>query len=126
MAGLGVQLGRLLDGEGILVVRRTVATVRVRSRLFAAHGVMIPRRASTSRRLSPPATGLSGAMRRTSTGFADYCETDIVNTSGLRHELFRARLSKKELESSAANLRDYIQHTATRSPFLMAYCAPIK
>jgi hypothetical protein len=49
----GVQLGRLLNRKGILVVRRTVAAVRVHSRLFVSHGLMIPRRASTSRRLSP-------------------------------------------------------------------------
>src|ERR1035437_786169 len=53
MASLGVELGCLLDGKGILVIRRTVATGRVRSRLFAAHGVMIPRRAFSSRQLSP-------------------------------------------------------------------------
>ena len=53
IAGLRVKLGRLLDGKGILVVRRTVAAVRVRSWLFAAHRVMIPQYSVTSRRLSP-------------------------------------------------------------------------
>jgi len=37
VTGQGVQLGRFLDGEGILVVRRTFATGRVRSRLFGGH-----------------------------------------------------------------------------------------
>jgi hypothetical protein len=52
-AGLGVEVRYFLDGEGILMVRRTVATGRVRSRLFVGHALRIPRRASTSRRLSP-------------------------------------------------------------------------
>jgi hypothetical protein len=53
VAGRGVQLGRLLNREGILVPWRTVAAVRVRSRLVVTHGLMIPRRVSTSRGLSP-------------------------------------------------------------------------
>jgi hypothetical protein len=51
--GLGVKLGGLINGEGIFVVRRTVATGRVRSRLVICHGFRIARRVSTSRRLSP-------------------------------------------------------------------------
>lgn len=43
MAGLGIQLGRLFDREGILLVRRTVATGRARSWLFVGHKLMIPR-----------------------------------------------------------------------------------
>jgi hypothetical protein len=63
MAGLGIKLGRLLDGKGILVVRRTVATIRVRSRLFAAHGVMIPRRGCAPDRLSPTRDDETGCGR---------------------------------------------------------------
>ena len=37
VAGLGVQLGRLLNGKGILMVGRTFAARRVRSRLLISH-----------------------------------------------------------------------------------------
>jgi protein-S-isoprenylcysteine O-methyltransferase Ste14 len=50
MASLGIKLGRLFDRKGIFVVQRKV---RDWSRPFEAHGLRIPRRASTSRRLSP-------------------------------------------------------------------------
>jgi len=55
VAGDGIQLGRLVNREGILVVRRTFATGRVRLQLVVAHGLMITRLASSSRRLSPKA-----------------------------------------------------------------------
>jgi len=54
MPGRGIELSGLLNGEGIFVGRRTFATGRVRSQLFGGHGLMITRRASTSRQLSPP------------------------------------------------------------------------
>lgn len=62
MTRLRIQLGSLLDGEGVLVVRRTFAAGRGRSRLFGGHGLMIPRRASTSRQLSPPFNRASDAL----------------------------------------------------------------
>jgi 3'-5' exonuclease len=49
---------------------------------------------------------------------ANYCETDVVNTYGvwLRYELFRGKLTEKELEASEANLIDYIQaHRNTKA-----------
>ena len=53
---------------------------------------------------------------------ADYCETDIVNTYRvwLRHELFRARLTKSQFESSEQKLQDYIKARAATKPHLAA------
>ena len=48
--GLRVHVGDLFQGKGVLVIGRTFAAGRVRSRLFGAHSSMITRRASTSRR----------------------------------------------------------------------------
>src|SRR5262249_29121417 len=55
----GVEIGSLLYGEGILVIRRTFAAVRVRSQLFVAHELMITGS-------SPPLAGYPQGDRVTS------------------------------------------------------------
>jgi len=54
---------------------------------------------------------------------ADYCETDIVNTYRvwLRYELFRGKLTDRELDASETNLCDYIAAHSNTKPHLMAY-----
>jgi predicted PolB exonuclease-like 3'-5' exonuclease len=56
---------------------------------------------------------------------ADYCETDIVNTYRvwLRYELFRGKLTEKELEASEANLGDYIKAQSNTKPHLVDHSA---
>ncbi len=51
---------------------------------------------------------------------ADYCETDVVNTYRiwLRYELFRGKLTERELEASEANLADYIGARSNTKPHL--------
>jgi len=52
---------------------------------------------------------------------ADYCETDVVNTYRLwlRYELFRGKMTEKELEASEANLGDYIRTRSNTKPHLI-------
>ena len=54
---------------------------------------------------------------------ADYCESDVVNTHRvwLRYELFRAKLTEGELDSSEAVLREYIKAHSNTKPHLLAY-----
>jgi predicted PolB exonuclease-like 3'-5' exonuclease len=53
---------------------------------------------------------------------ADYCETDVVNTYRvwLRYELFRGKLTEKELDATDANLDEYITAHSNTKPHLMA------
>jgi hypothetical protein len=55
---------------------------------------------------------------------ANYCETDVFNTYRLwlRYELFRAKLTEKEWETSEANLHDYIRAHSNTKPHLVEYC----
>jgi predicted PolB exonuclease-like 3'-5' exonuclease len=56
---------------------------------------------------------------------ADYCETDVVNTYRvwLRYELFRGKLTEKELDATDANLGEYIRAHRNTKPHLMASLA---
>lgn len=56
---------------------------------------------------------------------ADYCETDVVNTYRvwLRYELFRGKLSERELEASEANLTEYIRTHSNTKAHLIDYFA---
>ena len=53
---------------------------------------------------------------------ADYCETDVVKTYRvwLRYELFRGKLTEKEVDASEANLGEYIKAHSNTKPHLMA------
>ena len=57
MASFGVKLGRLLNGEGIVVVRRTFATVRGCSPVFVAVRGLIRRYFPRGERSRPFASG---------------------------------------------------------------------
>ena len=56
---------------------------------------------------------------------AEYCETDVVNTYRvwLRYELFRGKLTEKEMEASEANLTDYIKAHSNTKTHLIQCCA---
>ena len=52
--------------------------------------------------------------------FADYCETDVVNTYRvwLRYELFRGRLMDTEFQGSESNLVEFIRAHGNTKPHL--------
>ena len=52
--------------------------------------------------------------------FADYCESDVVNTYRvwLRHELFRGNLTHAGLEASGAILGEFIKARINTKPHL--------
>jgi 3'-5' exonuclease len=55
---------------------------------------------------------------------ANYCETDVVSTYRvwLRYELFRGKLSEKEIQASEAHLSEYITAHSNTKPHLLEYC----
>ena len=59
---------------------------------------------------------------------ADYCETDVVNTYRLwlRYELFRGKLTEKELDASETYLADYITSLSNTKSHLISMTAPIQ
>jgi len=54
-------------------------------------------------------------------------DRNVVNTYRvwLRYELFRGKLTEKELEASEANLSDYIKAHSNTKTHLMEYCGPV-
>jgi hypothetical protein len=82
--------------------------------------MLTPRLSSTRGAISPAAEVEKyyhdGHIRE----IAEYCESDVLNTSRvwLRYELFRGRLSEAQFQASEADLVDFIKARGNTKPHL--------